>query len=127
MIKYSLWALLFWLGVTFILGIAEYGWISDASGATIKNLWSGWGLVGTIIGGIGLGISLLAGSRGMRIATLAAGAVVIMSLRSMMTFDYPTLFYGPYEIVRWILLLIMIAIFVIPIMWSLISQGSSPS
>lgn len=125
MTKYSMWALLFWVGAaTFAAGI-EYSWIGNTEGAAIKHLWSGWGTVGTIIGGVGLAVSLFAGSRGMRLVTLAASAIVIISLRDIMTFNYPTIFYGPYEIVRWIILLIMIAIFVIPIMMSLISQGTS--
>jgi len=125
MIKYTLWALLFWFGAAMFAALAEYAWIGDTEGAAIQHLWSGWGTVGTIIGGVGLAVSLFAGSRGMRLVTLAASAIVIISLRDIMMFNYPTIFYGPYEIVRWIILLIMIAIFVVPIMMSLISQGTS--
>ena len=125
MIKYSIWALLFWFGVAMLSATAEYAWIADAEKSAINGLWNGWGLVGTVIGGIGLGVAIFAGARGMRIMTLIAGAIVVVALRDMMTFNYPTIFYGPYEIVRWIILLIMIAIFVIPIMLALMSQSTS--
>lgn len=125
MIKYSMWALLFWLGAAMLAAGAEYAWIGDSEASAIKNLWAGWGLVGTIIGGVGLAVALFAGSRGMRVMTMVAASIMLVALRNIMTFNYPTIFYGYYEIVRWIILLIMIAIFVVPIMMSLISRGTS--
>lgn len=125
MIKYSIWALLFWLFVAMLSAGAEYMWIGDTEASAIKHLWGGWGLIGTIIGTVGIIATVIAGSRGSRIVTLGATAVVIFALRDIMTFNYPTIFYGYYEIARWIILLIMIAIFIIPIMMSLISRGTS--
>ena len=127
MIKYSIWALLLWLGIATFSALVEYAWIGDTEAAAISNLWKGWSIVGTIVGATGIVVTLFAGARGMRVVTLAAGIIVIAALRDVMTFNYPTIFYGPYEFVRWVLLLVMVAIFVIPIMMSLISQGGNPS
>jgi hypothetical protein len=102
-------------------------WISDTEASHITNLWRGWGVVGAIVGTVGIVATVIAGTRGLRAVTLIAGAAVIIALRDVMTFDYPTIFYGPYEVVRWIILLVMIAIFVIPILMSLISQGGATS
>lgn len=127
MIKYSLFALFLWLGVAMLSALAEYAWIGSTEAAAITKLWSGWGIFGTITGVIAVGATLLFGARGFRLATLGAGVVVLIALRDIMLFNYPTIFYGPYEIVRWIILLIMLCIFIIPIMMSLISQGGNPS
>lgn len=107
-----------------LAALAEYAWVTDVEATTINNLWKGWNIVPTIIGGLGFVATLIAGTRGLRFVTLGAGAVVIIALRNLLTFDYPTIFYGSYEIVRWVILLIMVGIFVIPIMVSLIARGT---
>jgi hypothetical protein len=125
MIKWSMFALLLWLGVALLAALAEYAWISDADAAAIKSLWSGWNIIGTIIGIAGVTAMVIAGSRGARVAMLAAGIIALVALRGIVTFDYPTIFYGPYEILRWAILLIMLSIFIIPVLISLVSQGTA--
>lgn len=122
MIKYSMFALLLWLGIAMLAAGAEYVWIEDSSASAISNLWNGWNIVGTIVGGVGFIVTIFAGTRGMRLVTLAATVIVIVALRDIMTFNFPTVFPGPYEVVRWIILLVIIAIFVIPVIMSLITQ-----
>lgn len=125
MIKYSMFALLLWLGVAMLSAGAEYVWIEDSSAAAITRLWNGWNIVGTIIGAGGIITTIIAGSRGLRIVTLVATVVVLIALRDIMTFNFPTVFYGPYEVVRWVILLVIVAIFIIPIMMSLITRSTS--
>ena len=125
MIKYSMFALLLWLGVAMLSAGAEYVWIGDSSASAIQNLWGGWNIIGTIIGVVGIGATILFGTRGMRLATLGASVIVIIALRDVMTFNFPTVFHDQYEIVRWVILLVIIAIFVIAILMSLITQSTS--
>lgn len=122
-----MFALLLWLGIAMLCAITQYAWIGTTEASALNNLFSGWNVVGTVIGGIAIGASFLFGARGVRAGTLIAGVTAIVTLRDMLSFNYPSIFYGPYEIVRWILLIIMLAIFIMPLLWSVITGGVSSS
>lgn len=117
-IKWMMFAVFLWLGTAMLAAIAEYVWVQDTEASLLYNLINGISITGwatglLAAGGVVTGIAaVVLGNRALTVASVGLFIPFAIAFRSMITFDYPTLFYGPYEIVRYIMLILGIVIFI---------------